>query len=550
LFIQNNNLNITDMLKYINHFKILLLSLSTLAWLISCSSGSIDQNEETKIIILTGDKSHPATLHEYIKNARLIKVMLDQATNIKGINTEICYQGWPEDPAILDNADLILTISDGRDGPGGEEVPFLGEGRIEIIQKQIDRGCGMMTFHFSTFTPDKYSEQILEWVGGYFDWQNDVGEREWYSDITFLDVPVALPGHEHPISNGVEPFRIVEEYYYDLRFRKEDPRFTPIIEVPQLQNEHPDGKIIAWAIERKDGGKGFGTSLGHFYGNWKNEGYRKLLLNSIVWTAGLNVPESGVESSFYNDKQVTKLLYGADFKGLILTGNNYPGHKWKETTPLIHKALEVNNRIHMDISYNINDLYQYDLRDYDFLVFNYCNWEDPDPLWEGSKKSLMDYVEGGGGLMFIHFANGAFHFSLPEAGASDWPYYRKLCRRIWNHDGNSTHDKYGPFIVNVVDSEHYITMAIQDFQVTDELYYNQEGEEAVHIILSAQSKDTGKEEPQAWVYEINHSNGKNSRVFQTVLGHDTVSLKVPELQKILSDAGLWISKGSDRWNDL
>ena len=59
--------------------------------------------------------------------------------------------------------------------------------------------------------------------------------------------------------------------------------------------------------------------------------------------------------------------FNKEFKGLILTGDNYPGHKWKETTPLIHEALEMNEQIHMDVSYNINDLFQYDLRDYDFL---------------------------------------------------------------------------------------------------------------------------------------------------------------------------------------
>jgi type 1 glutamine amidotransferase len=152
--------------------------------------------------------------------------------------------------------------------------------------------------------------------------------------------------------------------------------------------------------------------------------------------------------------------------------------------------------------------------------------------------------------MFIHFANGAFHFSLPDAGESDWPYYRTLCRRVWNHHGNSTHDKYGSYMVNVVDRNHPITDGISDFQVSDELYYNQEGEEPIHVLLSAISKDTGNEEPQAWTYELSQANGKTTRVFQTTLAHDTVSLNVPGFQKILSNAGLWLSKGTERWRDL
>ena len=212
----------------------------------SCSSGDDEQaGNVKKIVILTGDKSHPATLHEYIKNARLIKVMLDQATNLENVKTDIIYHGWPEDPSVLDDADLILTISDGRDGPGGVEVPFLTDDRMEIIQEQVDRGCGMMTFHFSTFAPDKYGDKILEWIGGYFDWQNDQGERDWYSDIRFLDVPVKLPSPEHPVTRGVKPFKILEEYYYDLRFKPDDPRFSPIVQVEELQAEHPGGQIVA-----------------------------------------------------------------------------------------------------------------------------------------------------------------------------------------------------------------------------------------------------------------------------------------------------------------
>ena len=526
---------------------LVVLAMVTLA----CDSEITNEKREpTNIVILAGEKSHPATLHEYIKSARLLKAMLDNAENIGPVNTSICYGGWPEDPSLLNEADLILTLSDGRDGPGGADVPFMVGDRMEIIQQQIDRGCGMMTFHFSTFAPDKYGEQMLDWVGGYFDWQNDQGEREWYSDITFLDVFVELSSPEHPVSNGVEPFQIVEEYYYDLRFKPGHERFTPIVSVPALEAEHSDGSIVAWTIERPDGGRGCGTSLGHFYANWKNDDYRKLILNAIVWTAGMPVPDSGVEAAFYTDKQVTKMLFNSEFKGLILTGNNYPGHKWEETTPLIHQALEMNGQVHVDVSYNINDLYQYDLRDYDFLVFNYCNWEDPDPIWDGAKASLVNYVESGGGLMFIHFANGAFHFSLPGAGESDWPYYRTLCRRVWNHDGNSTHDKYGTFSVQVGDPTHPIVKDVPRFEVADELYYNQEGEEDIHVLLSAVSKDTGKEEPQAWIYELNHGNGRNSRVFQTVLGHDTVAFQVPELQKILSNAGLWLARGSDRWKDL
>ncbi len=506
--------------------------------------------EAKKIIILAGVKSHPATMHEYIKNARLIKVMLDDAPELPPIKTEIHYKGWPEDESAFSDADLILTISDGRDGPNGLGVPFMTDDRMNIIQKAIDNGCGFMTFHYSTFAPDKYGENILDWTGGYFDWQNDSGEREWYSDIRFMDEEVTLASPDHPVLQGVKPFKIFEEYYFDIRFRENDPELTSIIEVPALESDRMWGNVVAWAVERENGRRGFGTTVGHLYANWKNEHYRKFLLNAIVWSAGMAIPENGIQSNYLSDREVTRKLFNKEYKGLILTGEDHPAHLWRETSPVIKDALQKNSMVHIDISENINDLIQYDLRDYDFLVFNYANWENPEPLRDDSKQALTDYVNSGGSLMFIHFANGAFHFSLPGAETSDWPEYRILCRRVWDHTAGSAHDKYGSFEIRIADAEHELTTELDNFQITDELYYNQHGDEPIQVLLSAISKDTGNEEPMAWIYELRTPSGKNSRVFQTVLGHDKAAFVVPEFQLIMSRAALWLSKGTERWNDL
>ncbi len=76
--------------------------------------------------------------------------------------------------------------------------------KLAAVQKQIDRGCGFLTFHFSTFAPDKYAEQILSWSGGYFDWETD-GKRQWYSNIQTLDAAVEPATPDHPVLKGVGP---------------------------------------------------------------------------------------------------------------------------------------------------------------------------------------------------------------------------------------------------------------------------------------------------------------------------------------------------------
>ncbi|MFW6103913.1 MAG: ThuA domain-containing protein, partial [Bacteroidota bacterium] len=163
------------------------------------------------------------------------------------------------------------------------------------------------------------------------------------------------------------------------------------------------------------------------------------------------------------------------------------------------------------------------------------NWDDPEGLSDASKKDFTSYLKDGGGLLIIHFTNGAWHKSLPEAGASDWPEYRRICRRVWDHDGPSAHDSYGKFTVEITDVEHEITEGISDFQTKDELYYKQVGDEPVgEPLLVAKSEDTGKKEPQAWAYR--YGTGK---IFQILLGHDAESLSVPEVQQILRNAAQW-----------
>ena len=47
---------------------------------------------------------------------------------------------------------------------------------------------------------------------------------------------------------------------------------------------------------RRDGGRGFGFTGGHFHWNWGHDEFRQLVLNAIVWAAKAEVPEGGVPS--------------------------------------------------------------------------------------------------------------------------------------------------------------------------------------------------------------------------------------------------------------
>lgn len=514
------------------------MPLAALLVLLAASNAAADDNappRPRKLVLIAGKKSHGPGVHEYLKSVRLLKVMLDYSPNLTGVKTEIHFDGWPKDPHTLDDADTILTISDGQDGDKFSPVPFMTPERMNVIRRQMQRGCGFLTFHFSTFTPDKYAPQILEWGGGYFDWQDDAGKRNWFSKIRTLETDIKTGSPDHPVLAGVEPFRMREEFYYKLRFRENDERLTPLLLAPELSTATEE-QIVAWAVQRKDGGRGFGTSCGHFYDNWRNDSFRRLMLNALVWTAGAQVPAGGVASRFYEDDEVERLLTERPIRALIVTGANHPAHAWRETTLALQDILRQDPRLVVRTVNEPEFLASPELHTQDLVVFNYCNWKQPG-LSPEAQANFVKYLQAGGGLVLIHFSNGAFHFSLPEAKESDWPEWRNICRRVWDHTaGKSGHDRYGKFTVEVRNAEHPITRGLSSFETSDELYFRQQGTEPIEVLATAHSQVTGNDEPMAFAYQY----GK-ARVFQTVLGHNAASLKTANTATLIRRAAAWVA---------
>ncbi len=64
-----------------------------------------------------------------------------------------------------------------------------------------------------------------------------------------------------------------------------------------LPPEDPKRESVAWCIERPDQGRGMAVVMPHFYRNWSNEDLRRFVLNGVIWTARLEVPASGANSS-------------------------------------------------------------------------------------------------------------------------------------------------------------------------------------------------------------------------------------------------------------
>ena len=91
--------------------------------------------------------------------------------------------------------------------------------------------------------------------------------------------------------------------------------------------------------------------------------------------------------------------------------------------------------------------------------------------------------------------------------------------------------------MQIAPAQHPITAGLKDFEVTDELYFNQAGKEPIVPLITAHSKVTKRDEPLAWTYEY----GK-ARVFQTLLGHSEKTYDVPAACEMLRRAVAWTAR--------
>lgn len=281
------------------------------------------------IVLIAGKPSHAPGEHEHNAGVQLLAKCLAQGA--PNVATKVYLNAdWPT-AAELGQADSVIIYSDG----GGGHVALQGS-RLEELGKEMKRGAGLVCLHYAvepafepagweaqrgpngraimpaTLPADRGSKgkgaaELREWLGGYFEQFWSVNPH-WTAN--FKELP------KHPISQGVKPFSTNDEWYYHMRFKRGMQGVTPILSdvpPPETMNRgdgphagNPDVKRevleekkpqhVAWAVERPDGGRGFGFTGGHFHKGWANDDQRKLVLNALLWTAKVDVPASGVES--------------------------------------------------------------------------------------------------------------------------------------------------------------------------------------------------------------------------------------------------------------
>ena len=283
------------------------LTLTFLSLILVGSSSA----ETKKIVLVAGKPSHPPRMHEFNAGVSLMATSLASVPDIEVI---VVKNGWPTDESTFDGAAAVVFYMDG--GRKHEVVKEEGR-RLKLVDDWAKQGVGLGFMHYGVeILADDAGAEFKRWIGGHYEHMHSCNPM-WEPNFAVLP--------DHPITRGVKPFKATDEWYFNMRFvgdmdgtratEIEGLKFQPILlatpsdqvrdgpyvypkgPYPHIQASKGRAEAMMWAVERPDGGRGFGFTGGHHHDNWGNDDYRKVVLNALLWIAKVPVPDGGVQSA-------------------------------------------------------------------------------------------------------------------------------------------------------------------------------------------------------------------------------------------------------------
>ncbi|MCA9041890.1 MAG: ThuA domain-containing protein [Planctomycetaceae bacterium] len=228
---------------------------------------------KAKVLFIGKQPDHPFATHMYLHTSEILAKCL----KLNGDIETVVSDGWPQDKSVLEGIDTIVIYTT----PAAEFL--LDSPYRDQVMEQLDKGVGLVTIHWASSIFEKNLDRLgpvwMSYMGG--TWISNVGLHTGKSHLKQL-------APNHPVCNGWEEYEIRDEYYLNPSITEA----TPVLEV--MANDKP--VVVGWAFEReKNNGRSYATTLGHFYDNFQQEPFRRMVVNAILWTAHVDVPEEGAK---------------------------------------------------------------------------------------------------------------------------------------------------------------------------------------------------------------------------------------------------------------
>lgn len=305
--------------------------------LFSCTNNNTNTQQEVKvepeplhIVFVTGDEEYRSEesmpmLAKIMKRELNCRVSVCYATDSTGLinpNNTRHIEGLE----ALETADLMVVFTRYRELPAEE---------AQYITDFVESGKPVVGFRTATHTFKYLEDSSMFHLND--EWPTKVFGQKWITHHGHFDdgagvlTEVALieDQQEHPILNGVEPFKAYSWLYHVQG--GEDELYgdsKPLLRGTSLRSNHQqEGSLdkypltnpVAWT-KSYTGTAGktarvFFTTLGHPY-DFKDPSMRKIAANGISWALGLEskIPEQGLNVEFVDEYNPNNSGFGDKFK--------------------------------------------------------------------------------------------------------------------------------------------------------------------------------------------------------------------------------------------
>jgi hypothetical protein len=222
--------------------------------------------------------------HDYAAGTALLGQLLGQTPDV---STRQVFEGWPRDASALDGVSATVFYT----GGGGKQAFLATPERRERMQSLVDAGTGIVLLHQAVSCRADHLARMQAWAGGAH--LRDVSARgHWRTRHA------SFP--EHPITRGVTPWAIRDGWLREIVFPGDTSGLTPLVWSSRRHRGASRGgsrDVVAWAWERPGGGRSFCFTGLHAHVGWSHGGLRQLVVNGVLWSAGLPIPPGGAPAA-------------------------------------------------------------------------------------------------------------------------------------------------------------------------------------------------------------------------------------------------------------
>jgi len=194
--------------------------------------------------------------------------LLDSIPNLEYDRLDLKRSPEKLNPGVADRYDVLVQY---------DMISGLKPEQHEAYKQLLAKGINVIALHHTIGARRAWPE-YRKVLGGLWLWEPTEIDGKTYPKSTYkhgVTIPVAVADPDHPITQGLNDFEIVDEQYGNLYV-------SPDVHVLLTTDKPGCNSQIAWTT-RYGNSRVFYLMLGHDNHAWSNPVYGKILGNAIQW---------------------------------------------------------------------------------------------------------------------------------------------------------------------------------------------------------------------------------------------------------------------------